>query len=747
LFSQGETGQLVNKPIPKGKIVKKQTPRIVLVQVLTIFAIFLSACVPNNGDTSEQNGDAPTEIPELKSSPEPVVEPIAGPTVYPTARPLLEESPEVQPGIYVNDVLGVTLEYPTSWEVMLESQSDFELLMVRDPNNSLLIYFTSYILEEEMTLEESLVYYMEFLGEELGLQDLDNIEIDPAFLLGNGLETWHGVIRSDEDDDTFITELIGIERAGRIFTLWFIGWEQMHDYHSAVLEEVRQSLELYSPTPYGVDRENAFFSTGGEPKTLDPAKHQGSADSYIGDLFSGLVRLDANLQPIPDLAERWEVSLDGLVYTFYLRQNVTFHNGRPFTSEDVKFSWDRAASPELESPTVGTYLTDIVGVQQVMDGEAEEISGFKIIDEYTVEVTLDAPKVYFLHKLAYPTSWIVDRETEDEIDENPVGTGPFKFAKHVENEIIILARNENYHLGFVPLEYLVYLLYQGPSIRLYEGGQIDILVIDEDLLGRAEDPIDPLYGIIQPIVSLCTSMVRLDASMAPFDDLLVREAFSRAIDKDRYNLVIAEGKGVIANGVYPPGLPGYNPDLTPLSYDPERALEAITNSSYGSVDAFPEIIFTTSGGGGGIDPSDALLIEMWEKVLGVTVTVEQIDSRSYLEKILEGEHGQIFSWGWCADYPDPENFADVLFHSDAQMNTSNYSNPEIDALLERARSEPDVSKRITLYQEIEQMLVDDVAAIFLIYGHPYYLVTKPYVQNYVATPIGIAQMMNIVIEH
>ncbi|MEJ2488136.1 MAG: ABC transporter substrate-binding protein, partial [Anaerolineales bacterium] len=173
---------------------------------------------------------------------------------------------------------------------------------------------------------------------------------------------------------------------------------------------------------------------------------------------------------------------------------------------------------------MGTYLTDIVGVQEVMDGDAEEISGVKIIDEYTLEVTLDAPKVYFLYKLAYPTSWIVDQDTVDEVDENPVGTGPFKMAKHVENEIIILVRNENYHLGFVPLEYVVYLLYQGPSLRLYEGGLIDLDTIDEDLLGRAEDPNDPLYGNVQPVTSLCTTLIRLDASMPPFDDVLVREA-------------------------------------------------------------------------------------------------------------------------------------------------------------------------------------------------------------------------------
>ena len=729
---------------------KKHISRKGLLLVLIVFAIMLNACTSANNETPQQIQDTPTKVATatstLEPTAEPTPEPTPVPTAIPTARPLPEKTPEAEPGSYVNDLIGLAFGYPTDWEVNLNEQTGFELFMAQAPLYPVFIYVTSYILEEDTTLEEDLLEYMAIMGENLDLRNLDNIEFDSAFLLDNGLEAWRGVMRSDEEYGTFRNELIGVERGGRVFTLWFIGYEEMFEFHSTLVDEVRQSINIYPPKPYGVDRENAIFMAGGEPKTYDPALYLGSADSYMGDLFSGLVRLDTNLQPIPDLAERWEISPDGLVYTFYLRQNASFHSGRSFTAEDVKFSWDRAADPDLESPTVGTYLTDIVGVQEVMDGEAEGISGVKIIDEYTVEVTLDAPKVYFLYKLAYPTSWIVDRETVDEVDENPIGTGPFKLAKHVENEIIILARNENYHLGFVPLEYVVYLLYQGPSIRLYEGGLIDIISIDEDLLGRAEDSNDPLYGNVQPVMDLCTTLTRLDSSMPPFDDVLVREAFARAIDKDRYNQVVSEGKNVIANGLYPPGLPGYTPDVTPLSYDPERALEAIAESSYGSVDALPEIVFTISGIGGGIHPSDAVLIEMWEKNLGVTVTVEQIDSRSYLEKIHEGEHGQIFSGGWCADYPDPENFADVLFHSGTSMNTSNYSNSEIDALLDQARSEPDVAKRINLYQDIEQMLVDDVAAIFLTHRHTYYLVSKPYIQNFVSTPIGIAQMMNVLIE-
>jgi oligopeptide transport system substrate-binding protein len=734
--------------------VKRKTSRIVLIEGLLILLLAISACVPKNEEKAPENSPVPTNTATATPTPEPTATitntptpvPTATPTAIPTARPLVEGNPDAEPGSYVNDSLGLKLDYPENWEVLLNEQSGVELFMALDPDNPLFTYVTSHILEEDISLEDDLITFMEFMGENLELSNLNNIEIDSAYPLDNGLVVWRGVMRSNEGSGVFISELIAIERAGRVFTLWFMGWEEMHEYHSEIADEIRNSFAIYSPTPYGVARENAFFIPGSEPQTFDPALYLSSADSYIGDIFSGLVRLDHNLQPIPDLAERWEVSSDGLVYTFYLRQNAAFHTGRPFTAEDVLFSWNRAVDPDLQSPTAGTYLTDIVGVQAVLNGEAEEISGVKMIDEYTIEVTLDEPKAYFLHKLSYPTSWIVDHETIDDVDDNPVGTGPFKFAKHDENEIIILARNENYHLGFVPLEYVVYLLYQGPNIRLYEGGLIDMVVIDEELLGRAEDTSDPLYGNIQPYSRLCTTMMQFDSSIPPFDDVLVREAFARSIDRDRYNTVVAEGKYVVANGLYPTGLPGYNPDVTALSYDPERALEAIAESSYGSVDALPEIVYTASGTGGGLHPSDAVLIEMWQEVLGVTVTVEQIDARSYIEKINEGEHGNIFGFSWCADYPDPENFADVNFHSEATMNSSSYSNPEIDVLLEQARSEPDVTKRISLYQEIEQMLIDDAAAIFLIHSRTYYMVTKPYINNYHATPIGIAQYMNIWIE-
>jgi oligopeptide transport system substrate-binding protein len=140
------------------------------------------------------------------------------------------------------------------------------------------------------------------------------------------------------------------------------------------------------------------------------------------------------------------------------------------------------------------------------------------------------------------------------------------------------------------------------------------------------------------------------------------------------------------------------------------------------------------------------MIQMWEETLGATLIVEQIDSESFLDEIYAGNHGQLVFTGWCADYPDPENFADILFHTGSRQNFGNYSNPELDALLERARAEDDVEARLALYQQIEQMIIDDVPAVFISHSQTYYVVTKPYVKGYVSTPIGVAQHMNLSIE-
>ncbi len=155
------------------------------------------------------------------------------------------------------------------------------------------------------------------------------------------------------------------------------------------------------------------------PITLDPAiSADMSSHTYVMQIFSGLVRLDHDLNIVPDIAESWDRSSDGRVYTFDLRQGVKFHSGREVRAADFKYSWERACDPDTGSGTAATYLGDIVGAKDMLVGEAGEISGLQVIDEYTLQVTIDAPKAYFLDKLAYPTAFVVDRSMW-----NPGNTG------------------------------------------------------------------------------------------------------------------------------------------------------------------------------------------------------------------------------------------------------------------------------------------------------------------------------------
>lgn len=493
-------------------------------------------------------------------------------------------------------------------------------------------------------------------------------------------------------------------------------------------------------------RATTLVLAASEPETFDPARWRGSAEGVIGDLFSGLVQLSASLQPVPDLAERWDVSDDGTVYTFHLREGLAFHSGQPLTAHDVLYSWERACWPETGSDTAATYLGDIVGVDRVIAGETRAISGVRALDDRTLEVTLVGPRAYFLSKLAYPTSWVVDERSVAQIEERPIGAGPFSFVSYERGERIVLIRHPAYHRGPVGLEHVVYLINPGPLLRLYEGGQVDVAYISEDLLERASAPGDPLYGSAYPTSELCTWYVAFDTTRPPFDETAVRQAFVAAVDREGYVEVVSGGRGVAARGLYPPGLPGYSEELAPLPFDPARARDLLAGSAYGGPEALPEIVFTVAGAGSDLAAGTSLLLEMWQQALGVRVRVEQLDSQTYYDRLHAGDHGQLVSTGWCADYPDPENFADILFHTGSAQNFSGYTDPALDAMLEQARGMEDPAERLALYGRIEQTIVDQAPALFLQHASVYYTLVKPYILGYAAAPVGIAQNMNLSID-
>ena len=494
---------------------------------------------------------------------------------------------------------------------------------------------------------------------------------------------------------------------------------------------------------YGVDRENALYMVGGQPQTLDPATTRGGASGPVGSIFSGLVALDTNLQVKPGLAAGWEVSPDGTLYTFYLRQDASFHNGRPVTAEDVVFSWERAVDPATGSDTAMTYLGDIVGTAEKNNSQAATISGLQIIDEHTLAVRIDAPKVYFLSKLTYPVSFIVDRENVGlpDWDHSPNGTGPFTLQEWQDDEILILAANENFYLEPPSISHVVYLMGAGIPLSMYEQGQIDLVGVGGSTLERVQDPNDPLYPDLRIGVNMCTGMIGLNTAEPPFNDPLVRRAFSYAFDRERLISGLLKDNALPAFGPLPPGMPGYSDDIQGYTYDPEKARALLAEAGYPNPADFPIITYTTAGYGT-VSSSVTAVITMWQETLGVTIEPVLVEPFDYLDELYSGNTGNIYGHGWCADYPDPENFLDILFHTGSQQNLGRYSSPEIDRLLEQARIEPDVTTRMALYAEIEQLLVNDAPAIFTTHSLSAELIA-PRLQNYLLTPIGVAQWQHV----
>lgn len=489
----------------------------------------------------------------------------------------------------------------------------------------------------------------------------------------------------------------------------------------------------------GIPEDQALVYSGGESTNLreyDPATTHSSGDKLA---FSGLVSLDPHLNVTPDIAETWEVSEDGMTYTFHIRENAKFHDGRSVNASDFVYAWERAASPELGSDTASTYLGDIVGVNEKLSGQADHISGLQVIDDLTLQVTIDAPKPYFVMKLTYPTAFVLDQanvESGEDWVHRPNGTGPYQLIEWQSGEYILYGANLDFYLNAPSIPYVIVKLFAGDGVRLYETGDVDVAGVSIYDADRFLDPAEPLNSELVSGVSLCTGFIHFDTTQPPFDDVNVRKAFSMAFDRDLYIDVVMRGKALPAVGPYPPGLPGFSYDLKGLEYDPAQARELLNASKYGGAAGLPPIVYTDAGIGNYVGLDISAMAEMWQQNLGVTITVENIEYDYFYDQIFSGNHGQLFSGGWCADYPDPENFADVLFHSGSEMNSGGYSNPTLDALLEQARVERDVTTRMNMYQQAEQIIVDDAPVLFTTHSLSYELV-KPYLKGFVFTPISV----------
>jgi len=656
----------------------------------------------------------------------PSIEPKSAATSTPTTMPLT----------YVNQESGVTVQYPPGWTTKAPSQGDQALTGFFSPDQSITSYLYAFSAAANETPESEMA---SLSGSTLtGLTEVIIIS-DAALSRTDGTPAWSRIVTAKGSNSELKINMTTAIFGTRLFFMLTFGSPSAYDFYANDVAALLNGIVFESPVVNDVNRSQALFLSGSEstnPREYDPATEHSSGDKRV---FSGLVSFNTSLNLVPELAESWDISDDGKVYTFQLRGNARFHDGRPMVAQDVVYSWERAAKPATQSDTVLTYLGDIVGVSEMHSGAADHISGLKVVDDHTLQVTIDESKPYFLFKLTMPVAFVLDQknvESGPDWYRTPNGTGPYKLTRWDSFQVMVYDANPDFYLGVPAIRQIVIQLYSGVGIRLFESGEIDMTGIYSSDVARVLDPADPLHPDLFSGVSLCTEYVVFDVSQPPFDDVKVRQAFTMAFDRRKFNDVVNNGVGIPAKGPYPPALPGYDLNLKGLPYDPQQAQQLLTESKYGGANGLPPIIFTDAGFGNSSGASVAAMAQMWQQNLGVTITIENLEPDKYYDLLYSGNHGQLFSGGWCADYPDPENFADVLFHSGSQQNTGKYSNPVLDATLDQARLERNVTKRIQLYQQAEQMIIQEAPAIFIMHDVSYELV-RSNVKGFVLTPITI----------
>ena len=507
----------------------------------------------------------------------------------------------------------------------------------------------------------------------------------------------------------------------------------------------------------GDDRSRLRLASS-DPVTMDPhlAGDALSAE-YIVEVFGGLLTISppsddpsTDLAIVPDLAEDFPtISDDGLTYTFRLRSDALFHNGRRVTAEDVRWSLDRASSPvpvgaTQPSSTALAYLGDIAGVRERFFGVADDIEGIQVVDERTIQFTLTQPLPagLFLAKLTYPTAFVVDQQQIEANPRNwtrkPNGTGPYKLREWRLGERIVLEANERYHLGAPSVGQVLYELAGGSSLTRFETGELDVAGIGLADIERARDPASDLNPLYQFFPQFTISYIAFNTAVPPFDDPNVRRALALSMDRAKVAEVTFSNMLLPATGILPPQLPGFTREDKTFPFDPEAARAALAASSYGGPDDLPPIVLTEVGGGAEARTDTQAFLEQWRNELGIAVEIRQTDFATFLADQDAGRL-QMFNAGWIMDYPDAQDILDLKFHSKSSLNDVGYSNSEVDALLEEARIERDPQRRLELYQQAELLIVDDVAWIPL-YFQLSHVVINPDVEGWFEPPMVIPRL-------
>jgi len=494
-----------------------------------------------------------------------------------------------------------------------------------------------------------------------------------------------------------------------------------------------------------------FNTLWSDPPTLDPhLVTDGTSYGIVIEVFSGLVRLGNDpISPFePDLAESWTVSNDGTVYEFKLRPDIKFSNGDPVTAQDFKWSFERAAHPDTASTVAEEFLGDIVGVHDIVEGNATTAEGIEVIDERTLRLTIDAPKAYFIAKLTYPTAFVLNQNNVESMGrdwvDDPVSTGPFTLKEYRIGQRIRLARNDNYWDRKAYLDEVVFNLAGGVAMAMYENDEIDITGVGLADLERVQDPTEELNkDLVEVPPDFAVSYVGFNINEAPFDDVYFRQALNHAVDKQLIADQVFSNLVKPAYAIIPPGFPGYSPDIQGLEFDADLAKDLLAQSKYADPESRPRIVLTVPGTGGSPGLTTEVVADMWRQTLGIEIEIQQVEWATYIQDL---HRGRLQAWSglsWQADYPDPQTFIDVLFRSSSAINYGGYANPEVDEYVLAAQTEQDATKRVQYYNDAEQIIVAEAAWLPLWWGVDSKALIKPWVNDYQFSSLTVAKFKDV----
>ncbi len=469
---------------------------------------------------------------------------------------------------------------------------------------------------------------------------------------------------------------------------------------------------------------------GGEPNTIDPQKSASPLNLGIVTLvFENLLTYDADGKLVPAAAVALPgVSADGLVYTVKLRAGLKYSDGQPLTARDYEFGWKRSLDPAVgyayafSSQIVkGGAAYNSADPSKLSKDEMQKLRdavGVKALDDLTIQFTLEKPAAYFPALLAI---WTGLPTREDMIDKGGdkwtepatfIGNGPFVLKEWQHDVKMVFEANPNYRLGAPTLRRIEYVIVERSAILGYQNNELDGMWVggaNQVMTIQSSPELKQQYfQVVQP----GTRYLIFGLARKPFDNVKVRQAFSMAIDRKALVDGIEKGLGAPAEQFVPPGVPGHYLDLKTLKFDPSAAKKLLAEAGYADGKGLPEIKFTFYAGQ---KPVAEFVQAQIKENLGVEIKLDPVDSRvlGALRRAMD-TYPQLSLIPWYQDYPDPQNWYSLVFHSKTvNWHSNHWDNLEFDRLTEQADAEQDAAKRDALYKQAAQLLMDEAPVVFL----------------------------------